>query len=59
MKRKRHLRELVDNHNKDQHDDVLDATPLKKRAKLHNVRTVYHCVLNAYNGHCLKAGFSV
>ena len=59
LKRKRHLRELVDNHNKDQHDDVLDATPHKKRAKLNNVRTVNHVCLNAYNGHYLTAGFSV
>ena len=59
LKRKQHLRELVDNHNKDQHDDVLDAPPLEKRAKLNNVRTVNHVCLNAYNGHYLTAGFSV
>ena len=40
LKRKQHLRELVDNHNKDHHDDVFDATPFKKRAKINNVRLI-------------------
>ena len=50
LKRKRQLRELVENHEKGQTDDFFDATPFKKRSRCDKVcfvmlYLIYFCML--------------